>query len=101
VRAGPYYALGRAFAHHKQSDDAALSLLRVPILYPEDRPLAAAALLEAGRALEQTLDRESTIRVYRELLADCPQSRPAAEARQRLAAIEAKPAADPGAKSEK
>ncbi len=50
IRAGPYFASARALAHHQQPEEAALNLLRVPILYPEDRALAAAALLEAGRA---------------------------------------------------
>ena len=52
VRAGPYFVRGAALAHHQASEDAALDLLRVPFLYPEDRPLAAAALFEAARSLE-------------------------------------------------
>ena len=53
VRAGPYYVFGRALAQHKQPAAAVLDLLRVPILYPEDRLLAAAALFAAARALEE------------------------------------------------
>jgi len=93
VRAGPYFAVGRAFVHHKQPEEAALNLLHVPILYPEDRILAATALFDAGRALEQPGNMDAAIRLYRELLADYPQSRPAVEAQQRLNEVESKPAA--------
>ena len=75
VRAGPYFVLGRALAHHKQPAEAALDLLRVPILYPEDRPLAAAALLAAGRALEEDSQADAARRLYRELLAEYPKLR--------------------------
>jgi tetratricopeptide (TPR) repeat protein len=84
IRAGPYYVLGRALAHHKQPADAAIDLLHVPILYPEDRPLAAAALLAAGRALEDDSQADAAHRLYRELLAEYPKSRAAGEAQQRI-----------------
>jgi TolA-binding protein len=93
VRGGPYFALGRALAHHKQPQQAAINLLHVPILYPQDRALAASALFDAGRALEQAGDADAAIRLYRELLLDYPQSRPAVEAQQRLKEIESTPAA--------
>ncbi|HVU89208.1 MAG TPA: hypothetical protein VHD36_17920 [Pirellulales bacterium] len=88
VRAGPCFALGRAQAQQKQSADAALNLLRVPILYPEDRPLAAAALFAAGRALEDNEQADDALRLYRELVAEYPKSRPAAEAQQRLEEVD-------------
>lgn len=97
VRAGPYFVLGRALAQQKQPAAAAMSFLRVPILYPSDRPLAAASLLAAGQALEQAAEPESAARLYRELLAEHPQSRAAAEARQRVQKLGSKAAADGGA----
>jgi tetratricopeptide (TPR) repeat protein len=91
IGAGPHFVLGRALAHHKQPQDAAIDLLRVPILYPEDRPLAAVALFEAGRALEQADDRPAAARLYRELQAEHPQSRVASEARTRLDELDKQP----------
>ena len=45
----PLFRPGTRLAHQKQFDRAAINLLHVPILYADDRPLAAAALLAAGR----------------------------------------------------
>ena len=56
LRAGPYYVVGTARAQWQQPERAALAFLRVPILYPENRRLAASALRLAATALEQ-LDR--------------------------------------------
>ena len=95
VRAGPYFALGRALAHHKQPERAALALLRVPLLYAEDGGLASVALFEAGRSLEQADQSAAAARVYRELIAEHPRSRPANEAQQRLDQVDAQsPARD-------
>ena len=89
VRAGPYFVLGRALAQHKQFEDAALNLLRVQMLYPQDRLLATAASYEAGRSLEGAGTADAAVRIYRELIASDPQSRPATEAQGRLKALEA------------
>ena len=56
----------------------------MPILYPQDRPLAAASLFAAARALEEAEQPDAAARVYRELVAEHPQTRPADEAQQRL-----------------
>ncbi|MBI2826439.1 MAG: hypothetical protein HYX69_17315 [Planctomycetia bacterium] len=88
LRAGPYFVLGRALAHHKRPVDAAVALLRVPILYPEDRSLAAGALLGAGRALEDADQSADAAQVYGELLADYAQTQPAVEARERLSNLD-------------
>jgi tetratricopeptide (TPR) repeat protein len=93
VRAGPYFVLGRALLQHQQPEDAALNLLHVPLLYADDRTLAATALCEAGHALEQAKRPDGAARLYRELLGDYPDSRPAADAQQRLKDIDAKPVA--------
>ena len=84
LRAGPYYVLGQALAQRQAWEEAALALLRVPILYGEHRTLAARALLDAGRSLEK-LDRPANAaRLYRELIQTHPSSAPAGEARSRL-----------------
>ncbi len=88
LAAGPYFVLGRARAQHQQPQQAALALLRVPILYPQQRPLAAQSLLEAGRALEKLGRTRGALRLYRELLRNYPeQTRPVAEAQGRLEEI--------------
>src|SRR5262249_39590796 len=51
--AGPYLVLGRALAYRKQPELAAMALMHVPIEFPEERTLAAEALVSAGGALEQ------------------------------------------------
>ncbi len=84
LRAGPYYVMGLAEAHHQRWEAAALAWLRVPILYPEDRLLSARSLLDAGRALER-LDRpQQAMRLYRELLEKYPKSPAESEARSLL-----------------
>jgi len=88
LRAGPYYVLGRARAHRQQWDAAALAWLRVPILYPEHRRLAAQSLWDAGRSLEQLGQPEPSGRLYQELVARYPNAPSAAEARKRLGGSE-------------
>ncbi len=84
LRAGPYYVVGNAFLQHRQWEDAAIHLMRVPILYPRHRDLAARALLDAGRALERLERPEAAARLYYEILRDYPGSPAAGEARARL-----------------
>lgn len=88
LAAGPCFILGLTRAQHGQPEQAALSLLRVAILYPKHRPLAARSLMDAGRALEK-LDRSGqALRLYRELIRTYPeQTRPVTEAQGRLEAI--------------
>jgi TolA-binding protein len=71
-------------SHRGRWEDATLALLRVPILHASHRGLSARSLLDAGQSL-QKLDRtRQAAGLYRELLADYPQSHPAREARTRL-----------------
>jgi hypothetical protein len=92
LAAGPYYVLGRARAQQQQWQRAALAWMRVPILYPQHRTLAAQSLLEAGRSLER-LDRQAdALRLYRELLRDYPERTMAvAEARSRIETMQKEP----------
>jgi tetratricopeptide (TPR) repeat protein len=84
LRPGPYVLIGQALARLGEGKPAVLALLRVPVLYPQHRELAAEALLSAGRELEK-LDRGDEAReLYRELAADFAESRLAAAARQRI-----------------
>ena len=84
LRGGPYFTLGRALARQKQSEQAALAFLRVPILYPKDSRLAAAALLSAARELERIAQTKEAVALYREIVRDHSQTPAAAEASSRL-----------------
>jgi len=82
---GPYYVLGQAYARLGQWEPAALAMLRAPLVDPRDRPLAARALVDAGRALEQLGRNREAAGLYQEVLRDYPeQTRAAAEAESRL-----------------
>ena len=88
LRAGPHYVLGRALAQRGEHEAAALTLLRVPILYPRETELAASALLEAGRALERLDQREEAAGLYREVLGEWPDDSAATEAAARLETLQ-------------
>ncbi|MGE0606019.1 MAG: tol-pal system YbgF family protein [Pirellulales bacterium] len=87
LAAGPTYLLGRALIQQQQFEDGALELLRLPILYPRERPLGARALLEAGRALERLDQMPEAARLYREAVANYPGDASAGEARDLLQAM--------------
>ena len=53
LRAGPYYLLGLAYAKFQNDEKAVLCWMRLPILFPENRPLAAQSLQEAAKALRR------------------------------------------------
>lgn len=84
LRAGPYYVLGLARAQRQQWDGAALAWLRVPVLYPEHRVLAARSLVEAGRVLEGLGRSEQAARLYDEVVNRYSKTPSEAEARARL-----------------
>jgi len=84
LRAGPYFVLGRALEKSGHFDEAALSFLRVPIEYPREWFLSAAALFEAAQALEKSNQPSAAARLYQELATDYAESRYATEAKQRL-----------------
>ncbi|HYW80656.1 MAG TPA: tetratricopeptide repeat protein [Thermoguttaceae bacterium] len=88
IASGPYYVLGLARARQQQWQRAALALMRVPILYPQNRPLAARALLDAGQALKQ-LDRiPQSVRLYGEVIRSyAEQTDAVATARSRMQAM--------------
>jgi tetratricopeptide (TPR) repeat protein len=85
LAAGPYFVLGSARAQRQQPEQAALALLRVAILWPQQRLLAAQSLVEAGRALEKLNQGQEALGLYREAIRTYPeQTRAAAEAQGRL-----------------
>ncbi len=87
LRAGPYFVLGAAEAQQQRWEQAALAWMRIPILYPEHRNLAAQALLSAGRSLERLGRSEQSVSLYRELLKTYSNTPPATEAQTRLEEI--------------
>jgi TolA-binding protein len=87
LRGGPYFALGRALAYHKQHEQAALAFMRVPTLYPKDSQLVIEALLAAAVELEKLGRTEEASSLYRELVNDYQETPQAAQAAVRLKAI--------------
>lgn len=86
IRGGPYFLLGTAHARRGQPARAALAFLRIPINFPEDRLLAAQALLATGSELE-TINRSGEARgLYREIIVDYADTPLAAIAQKRFAA---------------
>jgi tetratricopeptide (TPR) repeat protein len=87
LRSGPYFTFGQALSRTGQHEQAALAFLRVPILYPSERPLAAAALLSAGRELEKIGQIQEAVSLYREVVREHAEASVAAEAAGRLTAL--------------
>jgi len=87
IRAGPYFVLGRALARRQRFEQAATALLRVAILYPDERELAARSLVEAGACLAQLHQPQEAIALFREVLEQHPESAAAAEAQTRMDAL--------------
>lgn len=84
LRAGPYYVLGQALARLGEGRQAALAFLRVPMLYPRQRALAAEALLAAGRELERLDRNDEAAQLYRELVTQYAESQLTDLAQQHL-----------------
>jgi tetratricopeptide (TPR) repeat protein len=84
--AGPYYVFGLACVVDKP-DEAALALLKIPILYPRERSLAAAALLTAGGCLERLERPAQAATLYREVVAGAGSLSEADEAQRRLQSL--------------
>jgi tetratricopeptide (TPR) repeat protein len=84
LRAGPYYVIGQTLARLGHGEEAALVLLRVPVLYPQHRELAAESLLAAGRELEKLNRTDEAAPLYQELVSKYSESPLVELARQRL-----------------
>jgi tetratricopeptide (TPR) repeat protein len=72
LRAGPYFVLGQTYGRLGQVDDAALAYLRVPVLFGERRELAARSLLAAARLAKRAGQRDETMLLCQEVVADFP-----------------------------
>ncbi len=83
LRAGGYYVVGSALARQQQAEDAALTLLRVPVLYPQERTVAAHALADAAGLLEGLGKPDEAARLRRELTTSYAETRDAEEAKPR------------------
>ncbi len=83
LRAGAYYLLGSALAS-AQPEDGALALLRLPLAYPREYQLSAAALLQAGSCLERVGRTSQAAGLYAELLTRFGQTSESREAQSRL-----------------
>ncbi len=92
LRAGPYFVVARAFAHHKQPKRAAETYMRVPILHRNHYHLAAQSLWDAARQLESLGNKAHAKRLYRELVRDFHRAPTAELARRRLEESEKPPA---------
>lgn len=86
LRAGAYFVLGSALVP-TAPEEAALALLKVPILYEREDRLAASALLAAGECLERTRRARQAAALYRELAESHPQAPEAREAGRRLQSL--------------
>jgi len=84
LRAGPYHLLGQALARRGRHEEAALVHMRVPILYPRQRRLAAESLLAAADALRKNQQADEARICLRELLREYPDSTAAAAAKSQL-----------------
>ena len=68
LRAGPYFVLGVAYQRLQQFEQASLLYLRIPVLYGDQRHLAARALVAAARLQEQQNDRSTAITLLGEVV---------------------------------
>jgi tetratricopeptide (TPR) repeat protein len=91
LRGGPYYVVGLARSNLGDHEQAAIALMHVPILYPQQASLAAEALLAAGRSLARDQQNAEAARLFHEVVRDHPKTTAAAEAQQRLEALQKAP----------
>jgi signal peptidase II len=69
LRGGPYFLLAEAYRFKILRDEAALTYLRIPVLYDHDRLLAAEACLAAADVFQRQGRLTEAVAMYRELLA--------------------------------
>jgi len=91
LAAGPYFVVGTAWIQKQQWEKAALALMRLPILYPQQRALAAQALVGAARCMEKLNRKSEALRLYYELIRTYKeQTRAIAEAESRIEQLQGK-----------
>lgn len=74
LRAGPWYLVAEAQSRTGKTDDAAVNWLRIPILYPEQLSLSAAALYQTRLLLHNASRADEARAVVDELKLKYPQS---------------------------
>jgi hypothetical protein len=84
VQAAGWYVLGDVLARQQQAEFSALSYLKVPLLFREQRAVAADSLLATAKQLERLAQTKQAADLYRELLRDFPHLPAAGEARTRM-----------------
>ncbi len=84
VRAGPYYVLAEMQTRSAQFDQAAINLMRIPILYPKQHSLAAAALFQTGDLMQNNDKTTEARTVWMELVQKHPHSLWAKQAADKL-----------------
>lgn len=67
LRAGPRLLLGKAYGGKQQHEQAALTLMKIPILHPRQWALVPEALFLAAEQLELAGDGAAAARLYREV----------------------------------
>lgn len=84
TQATGWYVLGDVLARQDEPEAAALAYLKVPLLFREQRQLAADALLAAGQQLEKMGQISQAAGLYREVARDFAHLPAAEEAQSRL-----------------
>src|SRR6185369_14358339 len=84
IQAAGGYVLGDILARLNKPEAASLAYLKTPLLFRQQRALAAEALLAAGKQLEKMSQAPHAVELYRELVRDFPSSPAAKEAAGRL-----------------
>jgi signal peptidase II len=67
LRGGGNYLLGQAYLQQKNNERAAAALLWLPLVYDDDRQLAARASLEAAEALQEIGRTSEAVTLFREV----------------------------------
>jgi len=75
LAAGPFYLVGQAWKRLKDYDKAAVAFLKVALVHPDERYLAARALSEAADCCEKAGKKEDAARLLQELKTQYPEQK--------------------------
>ena len=81
VRAGGYFVVGEALSRLNKPEDAALAYLHIPLVYHQQRVMAADALIAAAKEHEKLGRGEQAAGLYREVLSGYSRTAAAEEAK--------------------
>lgn len=87
LRAGAYFVLAGAWKN-RRPDTAAITYLRLPVLYPRERALCAASLVEAAAQLEADQKPREAKALYQELLTEYAEQPEARARKHKISAAE-------------